>query len=184
MPTDRAKRPTAEQFASRPDPGHPEELVRGRIVPASPPKPRHGQICGNAYFLLRSHAAANDLGTVLCNDSAIVTERDPDSVRGADVAFYSFERVGRGPLPPGYLAVRPELVVEVLSPDDRWPSMLRKVGEYLDAGVLTVVVLDDRRRSAHVYTADGEDQVLGPDDALTLAAILPGFAAPVRQFFE
>jgi len=39
---------TTEQFAERPDPGHPEELVRGRIVPTPMPKPRHGEICGNA----------------------------------------------------------------------------------------------------------------------------------------
>ena len=39
---------TAEQFAERPDPGYPEELVRGRIVPMPMPKPRHGEICSNA----------------------------------------------------------------------------------------------------------------------------------------
>ena len=37
---------TAEQFAERPDPGYPEELVRGRIVPLMFSKPRHGEICG------------------------------------------------------------------------------------------------------------------------------------------
>jgi Uma2 family endonuclease len=36
---------TAEQFAQRPDPGSPEELVRGRIIPLPPPKPRHGYVC-------------------------------------------------------------------------------------------------------------------------------------------
>ena len=39
---------TAEEFAERPDPGYPEELVRGRIVPMSIPKPRHGEICSMA----------------------------------------------------------------------------------------------------------------------------------------
>ena len=36
---------TAEEYAQRPDPGYPEELVRGRIVPMSQPNRRHGQIC-------------------------------------------------------------------------------------------------------------------------------------------
>ena len=45
---------TAEQFAERPDPGYPEELVKGRIVAMSVPKPRHGEICSNAVFICRS----------------------------------------------------------------------------------------------------------------------------------
>ena len=146
---------TAEQFAQRPDPGHPEELVRGRIVPMPVPKPRHGQICGNAYFFIRSHAEANDLGHVLSNNSAVITERGPDTVRGADVAFYSYARVPRGPLPDGYLPVVPELVVEVVSPSDRWANVLAKVAEYLEAGVSAVVLLNDDRRQAQVFRADG-----------------------------
>ncbi|HWE38180.1 MAG TPA: Uma2 family endonuclease, partial [Isosphaeraceae bacterium] len=94
---------TAEQFGRRPDPGYPEELVRGTIVPMPPPRPRHGQICGEAYFLLRQAAEEHDLGHVVCNDSGVITERDPDTVRGADVAFYSYDRVPKGPLPDGYL---------------------------------------------------------------------------------
>ena len=43
---------TAEEFAQRPDPGYPEELVRGRIVPMPMPKPRHGEICNKAGRIL------------------------------------------------------------------------------------------------------------------------------------
>jgi hypothetical protein len=35
---------TAEEFARRPDPGYPEELVRGKIVSMPVPKPRDGQV--------------------------------------------------------------------------------------------------------------------------------------------
>src|SRR5271165_7320863 len=80
---------TAEEFAQRPDPGHPEELVRGRIVPMPMPKPRHGQLCGRAYFLLYGYIDAHDLGHLLCNDTGVITERGPDTVRGADISFYS-----------------------------------------------------------------------------------------------
>ena len=59
---------TAEEFAERPDPGYPEELIRGRIVPMPMPKPRHGQICGKADYLLRNHADAQGLGHLLSND--------------------------------------------------------------------------------------------------------------------
>lgn len=175
---------TAEQFGERPDPGHPEELVRGRIVPMPVPKPRHGQICGNAYYHLRSYIDPHDLGHVLCNDSGVVTERGPDTVRGADVAFYSYGRVPGGPMTPGYLGVVPELVVEVTSPGDRWPKVLAKVAEYLEAGVGLVVVLDGEGVLARVFRADGTTTTLGPDDEFAAPDLLPGFSIAVRRFFE
>ncbi len=175
---------TAEQFAERPDPGYPEELVRGRIVPMPVPQPRHGQICGNAYFLIRSHMVVSDLGHVLSNDSGVRTERGPDTIRGADVAFYSYARVPKGPLPPGYLQVVPEIVIEVVSPSDRWPKVLAKVAEYLEAGVSAVIVLDDERTLAMIYRADGMTRTLEANDELILPELLPGFAVMVRQFFE
>jgi Uma2 family endonuclease len=158
---------TAEQFAQRPDPGYPEELVRGRIVPMPHPNRRHGQICSKAVRIFGNYVEEHDLGHVLSNDGGVITERDPDTVRGADVAFYSFERLPRGPLPASYGPEMPELVVEVRSPSDRWPKVLAKVVEYLEAGVSFVVVLDDERRSAHLFGAEGTTRMLGPDDELT-----------------
>ncbi len=78
---------TAEQFAQRPDTGYPEELVRGRIVPMTMPKPRHGEICGRAVRILGNFVEDHDLGRVLSNDSGVITERGPDTVRGADVSL-------------------------------------------------------------------------------------------------
>src|SRR5207249_10863292 len=88
---------TAEEYAQRPDPGYPEELVRGRIVPMPQPTRRHGQVCSNAVYVFRRFLEDHDLGHVLCNDAGVITERGPDTVRGPDVAFYSFDRLPKGP---------------------------------------------------------------------------------------
>jgi Uma2 family endonuclease len=175
---------TAEEYAKRPDPGYPEELVRGRIIPMSLPNRRHGQICNKAGRILGNYAEEHDLGHVLSNDSAVITERGPDTVRGADVAFYSFARLPKGPLPANYGPEVPELIIEVRSPSDRWTKLLGKVAEYLEAGVLVVVVLDPEPRTAHVYDADRPARILGPDDELTLPEILGDFQVAVRRFFE
>jgi len=175
---------TAEQFAERPDPGYPEELVRGRIVPMPMPKPRHGQICGRAYFLLCAHVETQDLGHLLSNDSGVITERGPDTVRGADISFYSFARVPKGPLPDRYLDTAPDLVVEVLSPSDRWPKVLAKVAEYLDAGTTVVLVLDDQRRQAQLYRADGTTRLLDAEEELAIPDLLGDFRVRVGRFFE
>jgi len=175
---------TAEEFAQRPDPGYPEELVRGRIVPMPLPKPRHGEICNRAGRIFGNCAEDRDLGRVLSNDTGVVTERGPDTVRGADVSFYSFARVPKGPLPDHYLDVPPDLVVEVISPSDRWPKALAKVAEYLDAGTAVVLVLDDKRRIAHLFRADGTTRMLGPDEELTIPELFDDFRVLVGRFFE
>jgi Uma2 family endonuclease len=174
---------TAEQFEARPDPGYPEELLEGRIIPMSPPSRRHGVICAEVVYLLRRFLEDNDIGRVLGNDSGIITRRDPDTVRGADIAFYSYSRLPRDASLAGYGPEVPELVVEVLSPGNRWPEVLTKIGEYLSAGVVAVLILDDDHRTAQVFRLAPPTTVLGPDDLLTFPDLLPGFEAKVGALF-
>src|SRR5262249_54756044 len=90
---------TAEEYLLLPDDGQPSELVRGRLVTMNMPAPRRGQICAKIARFLGNFADQHDAGHVLTNDSGVVTERDPDTVRGAAVAFYGYDQVPRGPLP-------------------------------------------------------------------------------------
>jgi Uma2 family endonuclease len=174
---------TVDDFARRPDPGHPEELIRGRILAMSPPKPRHGYLCHKAGRLIGNHCEEHHLGWVFNNGTGVVTERDPDTVRGADVAFYSFARLPEGDLPDSHPGVAPDLVIEVLSPTDRWARVLVKVGEYLDAGTTLVLVLDDATRRARLFIASGVE-IFGPEDAIAFPNVLPGFVLATRRFFE
>ena len=130
---------------------------------------------------MRAAAQEYDLGHVLDNDAEVLTELDPGTLRGPDVAFYSYARLPRGPLPAEY---GPELVLEVLSPDDRWPKVLARAAEYLEAGVSYVGVLDPDERIFPLYCADYFDRILHADDAFTLSEILDEFHVRVGQFFE
>ena len=175
---------TAQEYLLLSDIGQPTELVRGKVVTMNVPTPRHGEICATISRLVGNFVAEAGLGRVVSNDSGVLTEHDPDTVRGADVAFYSYARVPRGPLPRGYLPVPPELVFEVRSPTDRWSEVHIKVGEYLNAGVAVVCVLDQQTRTAHLFEADQPPRALPEDEPLTFPGILGDFRAPVRQFFE
>jgi hypothetical protein len=44
---------TANEFARRPDPGYPEELVRGRVISMPPPGARHGGMIVEIAYVLR-----------------------------------------------------------------------------------------------------------------------------------
>jgi Uma2 family endonuclease len=174
---------TAEEYGLLPDLGRPTELVRGKVVTMNMPFPRHGEICGNTVYIVKSYLDKNDVGRVVSNDSGVITERDPDTVRGADVGFYSYKRVPKGRLPQGYLSVAPEVAFEVRSPGDRWRDILAKVAEYLAAGVLRVCVLDQQTETITVYSPDEPEVKLTRDQELVLPDILPGFAARVERFF-
>lgn len=175
---------SASEYARLPDRGVPTELVQGRVVEMNVPAPRQGQICARIDRIVGIYAEQHDLGHVVVNDSGILTKRDPDTVRGADIAFYSYALVPRGPLPQGYLDVVPELVFEVRSPTDRWAKVHAKVSEYLQAGVRVVCVLDQVSERAFGYRDDEPPQALQPDDELRVPDVLGDFRTPVRRFFD
>ncbi|MEK6257620.1 MAG: Uma2 family endonuclease [Planctomycetota bacterium] len=175
---------TAEEFLHLDDGGAYTELVRGRIVEMNRPYTAHGYFMIRIGFLFQQFIQEHDLGRIVGGDAGVVTERDPDTVRGPDVAFYSYERIPRGPLPEGYWPAAPELVVEIRSHDDRWKDILHKASEYLSAGVLTVAVADPATQRVHLFSADRETTVLNLDDELTFPDILPGFHVPVSRLFE
>ena len=135
---------TIDEYLAMPNLGERNELVLGRIVEVPPPGNRHGLICARFARLIGNHVVELGLGEVMTNDSGIITHRDPDSVRGADIAYYAAAK-----LPPieqwtGYFDFPPDLVVEVRSPSDRWSKLVQKAGEYLDAGVLAEIARDHR----------------------------------------
>ena len=176
---------TAEEFAQRADSGFVEELVKGRIEMSPPAYKGQGYVCGRIIHLLSGHLDDHPIGRVMSNDSGVVTARGPDTVRGADAAYYSFERWPQDAdlFARGYGREIPEIVFEVLSPSDRWKKAVVKAGEYLDAGVTTVVVLDPDKRTAHVFEADRPPVVLNAEDVLRFEAILPGFEVVVGRLF-
>ena len=78
---------TAEEFMAADLGEGTFELVRGEVIELPPPMPEHGRVCVNAGFVLESYGRQSGLGYALSNDSAVLTERGPDTVRGADMCF-------------------------------------------------------------------------------------------------
>lgn len=175
---------TAEEFIRLHGDESGVELINGRIVRLPMPGEAHGLVCSKANYYLTGYALERDAGQVMSNDTFVRTK--PDGVRGADVCFISYDRLPKGrPRGVGPLEVAPELVIEVRSPTDRIADIQIKVGEYLNAGVRAVVVLDPKIEAATIYTPDEDiPQRRHNGDELTLPDILPGFSVPVRKFFE
>lgn len=175
---------TAEEYCELPDLGYPSEMVRGRIVRLSVPNFQHGKYCGRIDRTFGRYVDDHDLGYVLTNDAGVVTERGPDTVRGPDVSFYSYSRVPKDAVVSGYPSVAPEIVFEVRSPSDRWPTILEKVGEYLNAGVLAVYVVDPQAETVTVYDADQPGRTLEGDDEPIFPQPLSELRLPLRSLFR
>jgi Uma2 family endonuclease len=174
---------TAEQYASMADLDGHHELVRGEIVFMNMPSFRHGRVCAKVARVVGYYVDLHDLGHVLSNDSGVITHRNPDTVRGADVAYYSYAAVSKGEHPWMYAAKPPDLVFEVKSRDDRWARIHEKVAEYLDVGVRAVCVVDPESETVAIHYGDRPAQSLTAADELTLPDILGDFRVPVRELF-
>ncbi len=161
----------------------PCELIDGRIVPMSPTGGQHAILESNLSRRLGNFVADRKLGWVLVGEVGIYTRHNPDRVRGADVAFISKERAAGRPS-QGFLETAPELVVEILSPDDRWQDVRQKLEEYFSIGVRWVWIVEPENRTLLIYYSGTQMRKLSEADTLVGEGVLEGFRLPVAGLFE
>lgn len=172
---------TGEELFRRPD-LEPCELVNGRVVPLSPTGYVHGSVESKLTKELEVWVGASRCGRVFCGEVGIYIRRNPDTVRAADALFISNDRFARQRA-ASYLDVAPELVVEILSPDDRWSDVMEKIGDYFSAGVDRVWVLDSKARRIFAYRSPTDVQHFELGDTLVDEEVLPGFRLSVSDIF-
>jgi len=178
----RAKLVTGEELLAMGDIG-PCELIDGRIVRMNPTGIQHGDIVIALGSALRDFVRTRQLGRVVGGEVGIYTRREPDRVRAADIAFVSQERLADKSL-KGFLKVAPELVVEIISPTDRWQNMRDRLEEYFAIGVHRVWIVEPDNRDVLVYSASTEMRKFGEGDMLMGEGVLDGFTLAIAELFE
>lgn len=173
MPAQAPEIITAEEMEAIDIPGKMTELIRGQLVVREPPGIYHGHIAAKLTYLLGAHVYPARLGALYAQDTGFKLGSNPDTVRAPDVAFVAAHRVEDRKR--GYGAIAPDLIAEIVSPDDRAAELLAKVADWLDAGVRVVWVIDPMRSEAYTYRPDGSVAVVGSTGHLTAEEILPGF---------
>ncbi len=186
MATVQTKPLTAEEFyewANRPENRDKYcELERGEIVEMSRPGKRHGLVCANVAGILRNYVVQRKKGYVCSNDTGVIVERGPDTVRGPDVMLFEDasaveevdEKYGEKP---------PVLAVEVLSPNDTYGKIARRLQEQERFGTRLIWVLDPDARNIVVYKLGQREQVVEEAQELTGGDVLPDFRCRVAEFF-
>jgi Uma2 family endonuclease len=176
---------TAEQFFELPDDARwRRELVEGEVRVMSPAGFAHGAVATKVVRHLDVFVSEQGLGIVLSSETGFTIARDPDTVRAPDAAFVRADRVPPPEARAGFAELAPDLVVEVVSPNDRATDVLAKTVEWLTAGVRTVWVVDPALRTVTVHRPDGSATVMRGDGAeLDGEDVLPGFRLRLSDLF-
>jgi Uma2 family endonuclease len=175
-------RPIADEELLRlPKDGCKHELVDGEIR-AGPAGIRHEEVGLRLILRLAGFVLERRLGKVLGSSAGF---RLPSgNVRSPDVSFVAARRFPGDTAPEGFAELAPDLAVEILSPEDRPREVLDKVGEYLQAGVRLVWVIDPKQSEASVYRSLTDTHVVGSGAILDGEDVLPGFRCPLVEILS
>ena len=173
---------TPEDLLTMPDGDH-YELVDGKLVETTMGA-KSSWIAGELHGLIRNFNAETRLGWTLPAETSFQCfAEDPTRVRRPDTAFIRFGRLPDEELPDGHIRIVPDLVVEVVSPNDLHDAVVIKVNEYLRAGVRLVWVVSPKSRQVEVLRADKSVSTLSEPDELDGEDVLPGFRCRISDFF-
>jgi len=150
------------------------ELIEGRIVEMGEEWTggEHGVYESNFSRILGNYAYEKQTGKVLVGQVGIYISRNPDTVRAADVLYISNERYAQMKSSSA-LDVAPEMVVEVMSPNDTWDDVIEKLRDYFLIGVRVVWVVSPKSHSVFAYRSLTDVREFGKDDELTADDVLP-----------
>lgn len=165
------------------------ELVNGALVEKHAPA-EHALV--EKHVSTRSNAVAVKIAVALSGrypdaEARVFIEQPtycfPDGrMRRPDVALVWSRRLPAD-LTHDELEIAPDLVAEVVSPNNTFFEQLDRVEEYLRAGVPTVWVVDPTHRTVHVYRNDGTYDLLRSGDVFADEPLLPGLSFRIADIF-
>jgi Uma2 family endonuclease len=93
----------------------------------------HGRIAARLLGRMFGFVETHRLGELFAAETGFRLRRDPDTVRAPDVAFVGADRAAEAGV-PGFPAVVPDQVAEVVGPSDRAVDVVGEALAWLDAG--------------------------------------------------
>lgn len=147
---------------------------------------KSSSLAARVTALFDRYLDTNDIGSLSGADGSYrCFPDDADKVRRPDAAFISHTRLTAELYEaPGHTPVCPEIVVEVVSPNDLVDETDVKIQDWLAAGAVEVWSVHPAIRQVHVYRADGTSDMYGQADVITVEKVLPGFRMPVASLFQ
>ena len=172
----------------------PFELIDGERIPLMPGVAGHSKALHALLFAIYLYISTKLMGEVLVETTFILPERyDANWVEGfrtPDLMYFAGDRLSayRDTTPDWrerpYPLV-PDLVAEIVSPNDKVSEMDAKIDKYLADGVRLIWVIDPQRHKAVVYAPDLEQPIhLAGDQRLDGGDMISGFHVPLSTLFD
>ncbi|MBX3063515.1 MAG: Uma2 family endonuclease [Anaerolineae bacterium] len=173
---------TGDDLLNMPATDERHELIEGELITMPPPGSPHARTQISFGAVLWLYEKKSGFGRAF-GDSGYHTRGDNQTVRAPDAAFISYARLPADQQLEGYLKIAPELVVEVISPNDSAKDVEAKVLEWLEFGVAMVLLAYPGTQRIHVYTAPEEVKIYKRTDTISGGDVLPGLEIKVQDIF-
>jgi len=172
-------------------PDHQIELREGNIVIMSPSDSVSGEVGVQFSTLLNVWVRKHNLGRVF--DASTGFRLPNGDLLSPDVSFVSRSRLKQNPRT--YLAVVPELIVEIKSSRYRLHNLEEKITLFLSQGVQVGLLIDPDTRTVSIYrfnkpntTAESETSLphrmmLHDEETLSIPELFPGWEIPITSLW-
>lgn len=180
-----------DEFMAQDD-AQPFELINGEKVIRMPNPYLHSLMIRALFRLLDAFAAQNTGVEVFFETTFILPDsydsgwvagsRIPDLMvfTGGKVARWQSETPKFSEKP---LAIVPDLVIEVISANDKYVDIDEKIDAYLADGARVVITFDPQRKKVVVNRPNAQPHVLSGDEVLDVGDVLPGFRIKLGELF-
>jgi Uma2 family endonuclease len=172
---------TLDEFLKLPEEKPALEFADGEVTQKVSPRGQHSVLQDSLCEILNGFARPKRLALAFpeLRSSFSGVSRVPD------VSVYRWERIPRdfrGRVANDFVEP-PDLVVEVVSPDQRVNTLVRRCLWFVSHGVQVALLVDPDDESVLLFRPNTIPRALVGDDRIEVDEILPGFAFAVAELF-
>lgn len=180
-----------QEFLRLYDEEGPLEFLDGEIIPLHATITRDGLALKRLYNAFLDYEQDTDAGEVMSEMTYVLLD-SPDWVKGSrepDLMFYKAERLAayRAEVPDWEdkpFVLVPDFIAEVVSPNDRYSKIYKKIALYLEDGVELIWIIDPQKRTVFVHRSGLDVQLmLSSRDTHNGGDVLPGFEIEIAAIF-
>ena len=160
-------------------------LIDGELFAMSPANRLHGRLSNRIGAYIMLFADEHGLGEVMV-ETGYHPPDDRHTLLAPDVSFVSQARISQHPQ-ENFIALMPDLAVEVVSPSNSIKQIRRKAAIYLENGSSLVWIILPSEKGVDVCRSAAGSRLdiefVGQSDKLSGEDVLPGFELEITRLF-
>ena len=175
---------TVEDFDRISEDGVRRELRDGILFDTAPLDARDRDAARNLESRIQNYVLSRQLGWVGGIGTGVLFARNPDTIRAPHILYVSTANLPADRGQKGFIEAFPELVCEIITPEDYQCTVFDRTNMWLRHGVIMVVEVYPAERAVMLHRRDVPFVTLTGDDALDGGDVLPGFSLPLSEIFD